>query len=165
MRSAPTAVTIPTVNPDIANEFSTAAYRFGHSMLSSELVRLDADGSPSEEGPLSLQVAFFNPAEIYNPDEGTGNGIDSLLRGMTTTVAQEIDTQVVDDVRNFLFGPPGAGGFDLAALNIQRGRDHGLSELQRHAGCAGIEAGERLFRHFLRSERRRRSGFHVRQRG
>ena len=33
---------------------------------------------------------------------------------------------MVDDVRNFLFGTPGTDGFDLAALNIQRGRDHGL---------------------------------------
>jgi len=111
-----------TVNPGIANIFSTAMYRFGHSMLSSELLRLNDDGSEAAEGSLALQDAFFAP------DELTANGIDSLLRGAFGQVAQEIDTQVVDDVRNFLFGPPGAGGFDLASLNIQRGRDHGLAD-------------------------------------
>jgi hypothetical protein len=40
--------------------------------------------------------------------------------------AQEVDPFIVDEVRNFLFGEPGSGGFDLASLNIQRGRDHGL---------------------------------------
>jgi hypothetical protein len=41
-------------------------------------------------------------------------------------VAQNVDPHIVDEVRNFLFGEPGAGGFDLASLNVQRGRDHGL---------------------------------------
>lgn len=112
----------PTVNPNIANEFSTAAYRFGHSLLSPELQRLDADGNVIEDGNLSLQDAFFNPGEVAE------QGIDSILRGAATQLAQELDTQIIDDVRNFLFGPPGAGGLDLASLNIQRGRDHGLAD-------------------------------------
>ncbi|MEP3478916.1 MAG: peroxidase family protein [Fuerstiella sp.] len=111
-----------SVNPSIANEFSTAAYRFGHSLLSPELVRLNEDGSVIDDGNLSLSDAFFSP------DELTDNGIDSILRGAATQLAQELDSQVVDDVRNFLFGPPGAGGLDLVSLNIQRGRDHGLAD-------------------------------------
>ncbi|QDU80378.1 peroxidase [Polystyrenella longa] len=111
-----------TVNPGISNIFSTTAYRLGHSLLSSELLRLDSDGSVAEEGNLSLSQAFFAPQEL------TANGIDSILQGAAANTAQELDTQIVDDVRNFLFGAPGAGGFDLASLNIQRGRDHGLPD-------------------------------------
>lgn len=112
----------PEVNASIANVFSTAAYRFGHSMLSTELLRLNADGTVAEEGNLSLSEAFFSPGEVLD------HGIESLLLGASEQVAQEIDTMIVDDVRNFLFGPPGAGGLDLASLNIQRGRDHGLAD-------------------------------------
>ena len=70
------------------------------------------------------------------------NGVDSLLRGLTVNLAQEIDNQVVDDVRNFLFGPPGSGGFDLASLNIQRGRDHGLSDYNSTRVALGLDAVE-----------------------
>jgi peroxidase len=49
--------------------------------------------------------------------------IDDLLRGAANQRAEEIDTLMVDDLRTSLFGPPGAGGMDLAAINIQRGRD------------------------------------------
>lgn len=124
------------VNPSIANVFSTAVYRFGHSMLSSELQRLNPDGSEVEDGALPLQEAFFNPTTLVE------NGIDSLLMGASLNVAQEIDNQVVDDVRNFLFGPPGAGGFDLAALNIQRGRDHGLPDYNQARAELGLPAVE-----------------------
>lgn len=110
------------VDPGIANCFSTAAYRLGHSMLSTSLLRVDRQGNESAHGHLSLSEAFFDPSILT--DQG---GVDEILRGLSQQVCQEIDNLVIDDVRNFLFGAPGAGGFDLASLNIQRGRDHGLA--------------------------------------
>nr|MDJ0972975.1 peroxidase family protein [Planctomycetota bacterium] len=101
----------PAVQPDIDNVFSTACYRFGHSLVSSTVHRLDAQLLPIAEGPLALRDAFFSPNRIL--DEG---GIDPILRGFAVTGAQELDTMIVDDLRNFLFGPPGAGGLDLGAL-------------------------------------------------
>jgi hypothetical protein len=109
------------VNPGIANEFAGAAYRVGHTMLSATLLRMEEDGGESTAGSLSLAQAFFNPTELKD-----GGGVDPLFRGLAASNAQEIDALVIDDVRNFLFGPPGAGGLDLVSLNIQRGRDHGL---------------------------------------
>lgn len=119
------------VNPGISNEFATAAYRLGHSLLSSQVLRLDARGREAPEGHLSLAAAFFNPSHISD------NGIDSVLRGLAGQRCQELDNTLVDDVRNFLFGAPGSGGMDLASLNIQRGRDHGLpsyNEMRRALG-------------------------------
>jgi peroxidase len=121
------------VNPGIKNEFATAAYRFGHTMLSPILRRLDAQGNPIPEGHIDLLTAFFNPFEVSTI------GIEPYLRGLATQHAQEVDTQVIDDVRNFLFGPPGAGGFDLPALNIQRGRDHGLPDYNQVRRELGLE--------------------------
>ncbi len=108
------------VNPTISNEFATAAYRLGHSLLSPTLLRLDATGAEIEAGNLTLANSFFQPQHI------TEEGVDVILRGLATGRAQELDEWVIDDVRDFLFGAPGAGGLDLASLNIQRGRDHGL---------------------------------------
>jgi len=102
-----------TVDASISNEFATAAYRVGHTMLSATLKRPGV-------GDIALKDAFFNPGEVEE------NGIDTLLLGLARQESQEIDNLVIDGVRNFLFGPPGAGGLDLASLNIQRGRDHGL---------------------------------------
>jgi len=113
----------PSVNPGISSLFSTASYRFGHSGLSPNLQRLDSSLRPIPIGPLPLRNAFFNPAELDRQ-----GGIEPILRGLAHQRMQEIDPYIVDDVRNFLFGPPGSGGFDLPSLNLQRGRDHGLPD-------------------------------------
>jgi hypothetical protein len=122
-----------STSPAISNEFSTAIYRFGHSALSPTLLRLDAALNPIPEGNLPLRDAFFRPDRITN--EG---GIEPILRGLASQACSAIDTELVDDVRNFLFGPPGAGGFDLAALNLQRGRDHGLPSYNETREAVGL---------------------------
>ena len=112
-----------TVSPAIINCFSTAAFRFGHSAVSDQLLRLDASGQEIPFGHLPLKDAFFAPHRITN--EG---GIEPILRGLAAQEMSMVDTKVVDGLRNFLFGPPSGGGLDLASLNIQRGRDHGLPD-------------------------------------
>ncbi|MBI2825079.1 MAG: peroxidase [Planctomycetia bacterium] len=109
------------VNPGIANEFSAAAFRVGHTMLGNDVEFLDNQGNEVADG-IPLSQAFFNPPEL------TANGIDPVLKYLASDPASEIDNTIVNSVRNFLFGPPGAGGLDLASLNIQRGRDHGLAD-------------------------------------
>jgi peroxidase len=121
------------LNPGIANCFATASYRVGHSMLSEMLLRLDRNGSEIDAGHLALSEAFFNPQWII------ADGIAPVLRGLAAQPAQAVDTYVIDAVRNFLFGQPGAGGFDLPALNIQRGRDHGIPDLNSLRRAYGLQ--------------------------
>lgn len=124
----------PGLNAAISNEFATAAFRIGHTMLSSQLLRLDSQGAPSAEGHLSLADAFFAPHEI------TANGIDSVLQGLITQNAQSLDMKLIDDVRNLLFGAPGTGGLDLGSLNLQRGRDHGIASYSQARRDLGLGA-------------------------
>ena len=124
------------INPSISNEFSTAAFRVGHTLLSPQIKLADDNGS---RGSIELKDAFFNPEFIKK------NEIDHLLLGLAHQKAQEVDPHLVDDVRNFLFGPPGSGGFDLASLNLQRGRDHGLGSLNHVRYELGLKPYEDFF--------------------
>lgn len=124
----------PTVNPGMTNVFSAAAFRLGHTLLNANMLRLDAEGNPLEGGPIALRDAFFNPLLVYE------DGLDPYFQGMAAQVQQSMDSKVVDDVRNFLFGPPGAGGLDLAAINIQRGRERGLPDFNTVRENFGLPA-------------------------
>ncbi len=114
----------PAVNAGTAQVFSTAAYRLGHTLVSAAIPRLDRYGNALPGGPLTLRDMFFAPT----PPVLEQDGIEPILRGIAAHKAQDLDNHVVDELRNFLFGPPGRGGLDLIALNIQRGRDHGLPD-------------------------------------
>lgn len=116
----------PEVDPRIVTEFSTAGFRVGHTMLSPVVLRLDADGNTIPEGNIDLFTNFFTPERLTN--EG---GIEPILRGLAAGQQQRVDARVIDDLRSFLINAPGAGepaALDLVSLNIQRGRDHGLSD-------------------------------------
>lgn len=127
----------PDVNPGIAIEFSSAVYRLGHTLLSANLQRVSENGTLLD--PLALRDAFFQPHLVSQ----TGM-VENVLRGAATQTSEAIDTQVVEDVRSFLFGPPGAGGLDLAALNIQRGRDMGVASYNDLREALGLPRAERF---------------------
>jgi len=109
-----------SVDGSIATEFSTAAFRFGHTMVSPTIKQTNEDGSTSAQGHIRVQDAFFNITQLQ------AHGIDYVLRGMTGSRAQESDAVVIDDLNFFLESPAGIKGFSLPALNILRGKDHGL---------------------------------------
>lgn len=121
------------VNAGISTEFSTAAFRIGHTMINDDVEFLNNEGEEIRNG-LPLASVFFNPKPLQE------SGPDPLLKYLATDNAQEIDTQIVDGLRDFLFGPPGAGGLDLASLNIQRGRDHGLADYNSVRRALGLPA-------------------------
>ena len=111
-----------TTDGSITNSFSHAVFRFGHSTVGNSL--LLANNNSQTVGNTPFLNAFFNPTLITNDP----TMIDKVLMGASLQKSQEIDLKFNDSVRNVLFGPPGsgAGGTDLGAMDVQRGRDHGI---------------------------------------
>ena len=118
------------LDAQVSNVFAAAAYRFGHSMVSDTITPVDASGQAGEAIP--LKDAFFNPEQFGE------TGIDAILRGFSSNEAQAMDTEIVDSLRNFVLDGPHSPRLDLAALNIQRGRDHGLPTLNEARQALGL---------------------------
>ncbi|XP_012253358.2 uncharacterized protein LOC105684530 isoform X2 [Athalia rosae] len=110
----------PTVNPNVANSFAAAAYRFGHSLVQHSFVRYDTDHQPIFNN-VSIHDEFNNPVNLHTP-----GSVDRLLLGLVNQPSQKRDEFITSELTNHLFETPGFPGMDLASLNIQRGRDHGL---------------------------------------
>ena len=114
------------IDPAIVAEFAHAVYRFGHSMLTDTVDRLDNELSTSDGTTVSLFDGVPQPAGLRaSGRDASMTAAGAIIRGMSRQAGNEIDEFVVDALRNQLLGLP----LDLAALNIARGRDTGMPSL------------------------------------
>ncbi|KAG1662929.1 Chorion peroxidase [Nymphon striatum] len=115
------------VDPSIFNEFSTAAFRFGHSQIYRKLLMTAPDGTPGDR--VRLTDSFFNPDQIYSDSAR----MRQYILGLFAQRSLAADNEVTSAVSKELFKKKGAkSGLDLIAINIQRGRDHGIPPYKKY---------------------------------
>lgn len=131
----------PKVNPTIANSFSAAAFRFGHSLVQGSIMRSD-----SSYRFLSNNVSLHE--ENSFGDIGSSGSLHRIIRGMASQRTLKRDEFMSPELTNHLFQSSSFPfGMDLAAINIQRGRDHGLPayvDWREPCGLSSIQSWEDL---------------------
>jgi len=122
----------PHVDPRIMQEFSNAAFRFGHSTVSDEQTKIDEFGNIIEEQTLAQAMQDDVAARIAN------GGLDALVRAVSSDGANNVDTGAVDGLRDTMTGPDSL--VDLIAVDIQRQRDLGLGTFNDTREALSLEA-------------------------
>ena len=124
-------------SPGINNEFATAAFRFGHSLIVPEIPEKDERRRNATR--LDLRKVF-NKGDILKDR----NFVENNMRGLVEDEMPDFDGSFVEDIMNHLFESDQGddGGLDLTALNIQRGRDHGIRGYNEYREkCASAASG------------------------
>ncbi|XP_039742435.1 lactoperoxidase [Pteropus medius] len=131
-----------SVDPRISNVF-TFALRFGHLEVPSTTSRLDENYQPwGPEPELPLHTLFFNTWRMVKD-----GGIDPLVRGLLAKKSKLMNQNkmMTGELRNKLFQPTHKiHGFDLAAINIQRCRDHGMPGYNSWRGFCDLSQPQTL---------------------
>lgn len=117
----------PDSHPGISHVFQSAAFRFGHTQIPPGIYRRDGQCNfrkTSRDFPaMRLCSTWWDSQEVL-PEYG----VEEMLMGMASQIAEREDHILCSDVRDKLFGPMDFTRRDLGALNIMRGRDNGLPD-------------------------------------
>ena len=115
----------PSIDPGAAQGFTTAAYRFGHTLLPSTVERWTH--KHQFLGTQKLSEMLQQPYDLFK-----AGWFDNYAMGLVNQVAQAADDSMSGEVTNHLFEEPGDGfGLDLVSLNLQRGREHAIPSYNR----------------------------------
>ncbi|XP_032902011.1 eosinophil peroxidase-like [Amblyraja radiata] len=113
-----------SIDPRIANVFATACFRYAHVTIQPLVHRFNENYQEHPQYPnIPLRSSFFSPWRIVHQ-----GGIEPILRGLLANPAkrQKQNRMIVDELRQHLFELTNRLPLDLASLNLQRSRDHGL---------------------------------------
>ncbi|CAC5395141.1 PXDN [Mytilus coruscus] len=122
------------VNAGTRNGFAGAAFRIGHTFVGKFVGTLDTYYNVNEQVP--LEGEFFNPRTIRSTKTFS---VDKISKWMLEKFSGQSDPFVTSSVRDHLFETKPGNGFDLIALNIQRGRDHGLPSYNKFRKFCGLQ--------------------------
>ena len=117
------------VDPTVSLEFAQSAFRFGHSTIRETIDTIDpSHGLTGQIVSYALEQAFLNPA-LYSE-----TGAAAIALGMSHQQMNEVDEFITPALNQGLLGLP----LDLAAMNIARGRDFGIPNLNAFREAVGL---------------------------
>ena len=157
----------PAMNASLGNEFATVGYR-AHSMIHGEIeVEAEADrytqatldaleAAGVEVTPVGDEIEFVVPLNVafFNPDLVGQLQLGPLLQGIGSESEYRNDEQIDNSLRSVLFQIPVAGNpgcldgptmpecfrgvIDLGAIDVERGRDHGMPSYNQLRQAFGL---------------------------
>jgi hypothetical protein len=122
--------------PSVSIEFSTAAFRFGHSLVRPTLGFADVNLRKMHQ--IEVPDNIFNTKEIFN-----NGGNDAYLRASFMQSSDWFDPYLNTYMNDRLFEEFASNTsqtkrFSLGALNVNRGRDHGLNNYNAYRNLCGL---------------------------
>lgn len=138
------------IHPGVTHEFQSAAMRFGHTLVPPGVYRRNdqcefrrttsfSSYHPHAGGHYGVRTcnSFWNPQKSVREF-----GVEEYLMGMASQVTEREDNIITEDLQRRVFGPLDFSRRDLMAVNIQRGRDHGLPDYNTARVSLGLARRE-----------------------